>query len=151
MFITLNKIIFKDQRTFEKLVFLLYRRFKKWASFEVNRDFDWFVRTTGLSEDSYRISNKLSRTFSRFEKFSIVWILSNYCALKSIELKRGLFLCYEELQEHEEQSIADFQTYLGIKKFPCRIDFTAKYYERPTRSLRLRFLKLQIDMVLEAN
>ena len=58
-----------------------------------------------------RILNK----FNAFEKFVVVWTVSNYFALKSIEEYQGMLLVYEQLLSDPENTIQKLNDYMGFE------------------------------------
>ena len=86
------------------------------GDFEVEKEYNWIVRHIGLpysKENSWRI--KFLHKPSFFEKVVIIWVISNYYAIKSLNRFGGYLLVYEELLSSSNKVYKDLEENLFIK------------------------------------
>jgi hypothetical protein len=102
---------------FSKTIKTIYPQIRsKLGEFEVDKDLLWIKRHIGLpylQEYSWRL--KFFSFQSYFEKMIIVWILTNYYAIKTINQEKGYLLVYEELITKPNKVTKDLEKYLEIK------------------------------------
>lgn len=86
------------------------------GDFEVEKDYRWIRTHIGLPyqhEDNWSI--KYFHRQSYFEKYVIVWTITNYYALKTIKNEQGYLLVYEELVKYPQKVTKDLEAYLDLK------------------------------------
>ncbi|WP_179344634.1 sulfotransferase domain-containing protein [Winogradskyella ursingii] len=89
--------------------------FSKTLFFSLNSELTWI--NNSLGKPNLNIGSWKDRLLmTNFEKFTIVYTLSNYHALKSIELQSDLFLCYEYLMINKNEAIKDVMRFLDQKE-----------------------------------
>lgn len=85
--------------------------------FELNENFSYIMKRYGIPK-KYPYSWKMRlQTINQFDKFVIVWTVSNYYAIKNIE-KEGLMIVYDEIFLDHDRFIQKLNEYLsseGIK------------------------------------
>ena len=84
--------------------------------FGIKNEFNWILKRVGKPETYYQ--NPLIRLkfkMSLFEKFVVVWTVSNYQALKSVDQCNGFILVYEDFLKNPEKVTGRLSNYLGVK------------------------------------
>ena len=87
--------------------------------YDVDKDYKWIAKHTGYPYASLESWNiKYLNRFDYFSKFVVVWVVSNYYAIKTIEKNGGLLVAYEEayeelLQNPEEVLFKQLSVYLN--------------------------------------
>ncbi|MBT3324410.1 hypothetical protein HN865_04010 [Candidatus Woesearchaeota archaeon] len=88
--------------------------FKKASGFDLEKEYNWIYQHLGYPKNAYTDWKiKHLNKISNFERFMVVWIISNYYALKSIERNKGLLLSYEEILT--KKGIERLEKFLKIK------------------------------------
>ena len=99
----------------KKIIRRITQRYTMKNFFGLENEFDWIVRHTGFPLVIY--NNWRLRHFSPpdyFTKFVVVWIVSNYYALRSIEKNNGRLLIYEQLLSNPEKEFGQLSQYFGF-------------------------------------
>ncbi|MFC1706855.1 hypothetical protein ACFL59_08550 [Planctomycetota bacterium] len=91
-------------------------------AFDVEKEYRWIVRHTGRPHgyyDNWKL-RYLVAPFSFLHKLAVVWTLSNYYALRTLERRSGLLLVYEELVSRPEERFPELSRFLGgeFKEIP---------------------------------
>jgi hypothetical protein len=114
VYASIMKIIYVNQSIKNKLLYIFYRKFIILNNFEVIRDYKW-INTFIKQFNSFEKSRKsLFQNISFYEKFIIVWIMSNYYAIKSIEICNGLVIAYEELIDKPQEMASELFRHLNL-------------------------------------
>lgn len=143
---------------FKRALHALARPFLLVRSFEIEKQYRWINYKAGYPagyRDSIRL--RLLNRFDAFEKFVVVWTVSNYCALKSIQAHGGMLLVYEQLLGDPERALQRLNGYTGteVREIPAvRRDnfykFDAKMLEKFHQTVAKYSLGREFDFILDA-
>lgn len=101
---------------YKRLVHEILKPFFLVKSFEIEKQYQWINLKIGYPytyKDS--INLRVVNKFNTFEKFVVVWVVSNYYALKSIEKNCGLLVVYEDLLVNPNENTHKIASYLELE------------------------------------
>ncbi|MFM9986434.1 MAG: sulfotransferase domain-containing protein [Flavobacteriales bacterium] len=107
---------FQSVSPLKKIVRKLTQRYTMKNYFGVQNEFNWILQHTGFPFVMY--NNWRLRYFKKpdyFSQFVVVWIVSNYYALKSIHNHAGRLVIYERLLVQPDKEFKDLSEYLGLE------------------------------------
>jgi len=101
---------------------LFYPGFWISPGFDLSKEYRWINENKKYPID--KRCNWFNKYFSldHFGKFVVIWTISNYYAIKSIEKNKGLILVYEELVDNPKKISKDLEKFLKTKfENPIRV------------------------------
>jgi hypothetical protein len=93
----------------------LAKPFKLKDAFEIDKQYQWIVNRLGYPynlKDSLYL--KFFNKFNAFEKFVVVWVISNYYAIKTVEQYGGLVIPYEYILDNPKEFKEKVSEFIGI-------------------------------------
>jgi len=114
VYASIIRIIYVNQTIKNKLLYIFYRKYILLNNFEVIRDYKWINKFIKQFNSSDKSIMAFYRNLSFYEKFIIVWIMSNYFAIKSIENCNGLVIAYEELMNKPQKMASELFDHLNL-------------------------------------
>jgi len=91
------------------------------TNFEIEKNYLWIKRHYGINSNNFSI--RFFNPFDIFGKFVVVWTISNYYAMKSLERNKGHLIVYEKLIQDTTSTLKDLCNYLEI---PYNSDLSIK-------------------------
>jgi hypothetical protein len=99
----------------KKTLRFLLKPFRLKYSFEIEKNFKWIYYKIGYPLNlGESLSTRILNFFNAFEKFVVVWTVSNYYAIKSIKKNNGLLLVYESIICKPDMFINQIGNFLSI-------------------------------------
>ncbi len=111
---SMEHTITKDEYTSKRVIRFLTKKLVYKKLFEVNKEFRWIVKHLGYPFehfDKWEIKYFYTKRF--FKKFVLVWVMSNYFALKDLEKINGKLVVYENLVREPNKVCKEMSEYLG--------------------------------------
>jgi len=154
VFFSIKEIYFFDPSLLKRSIRWLIKPLIIGDFFEVFKDYHWIKNHTGCPYDNWKI--KYLRKNKFIDEFLVVWTISNYYALKSIEKNRGLLIVYEELLNKPKKIQKQLSDYLKIefleapevKKDNC-FKFRKSMIEKVSRIVSLYKIDKEFDYVIQ--
>ncbi len=99
-----------------KILIKITKPYRLQYAFNIKNDFNWIYEKLGypVNYDSFYIKRLLGN-FSAFEMFIVVWIITNYYAIKSIVKNNGLILVYEKIVDNPEYLKNSLENFFKFK------------------------------------
>jgi hypothetical protein len=85
-------------------------------AFEIDKQYHWIINQAGYPFDfSGTMSTRVFNHFNAFEKFVVVWTISNYHAMKFCDSEGMELLIYEDILEYPDQALEKMRFVLDIE------------------------------------
>jgi len=132
----------------KKMLRMLMKKWRLVNSFEIEKNYNWIIRKIGYPynfRDS--LSTRVLNKYNAFEKFVVVWTISNYYAIKSIKDYKGLLLVYESIIANPIKFKNDINIFidLNIKDTPdIKRGNYFKFKDKDLESLRKAIEKYKL-------
>lgn len=116
VFFSIEDVYFSSSSLFKRSINRLIKPLIFRDFFEIFKEYHWIKNHTGYPYTSpYNWEIKCLRKNKFIDKFLVVWTISNYYALKSIEKNRGLLIVYEDMLNHPKKIQQQLSDYLKIE------------------------------------